>query len=139
MKGHIARYDKKNGAGYIISGKDTYVFLRDEWKSEFEPYVGSNVEFNFDENGVTGVTLIGNYKGPQGDPVKSKMVAGFLSVFLGALGVSRFYLGYYKVGVVQIIMTIVTKGFVGFVWGLMDALLIFSGRLDKDAKRRPLK
>ena len=139
MKGHIARYNKKDGAGVIISGKDTYIFLIDEWKSEYDPYPGSNVEFNFDDDGVTNVILVGEYKGPKGEPVKSRVLAGVLSLFLGALGVSRFYLGYYKIGIAQIIVTIVSKGFAGIVWGLMDAVLILTGRIVKDGKGRPLK
>lgn len=139
MKGHIARYDKVNHAGIIISGKDSYVFLRDEWKSEYEPYIRCPVEFVFDDGGVTNVVLIGEYKGPKGDPVKSRIVASVLSFFLGALGVSRFYLGYYKMGIAQIVVTVITKGFAGIVWGFVDGVLIFSGRIEKDGKNRPLK
>ena len=47
---------------------------------------------------------------PYDPQAKSKIVAGLLGIFLGGFGVHRFYLGYTKIGVIQIIVTIVTCG-----------------------------
>ncbi len=37
---------------------------------------------------------------------KSKLVAGLLQIFLGGLGIGRFYLGYSTIGVLQIVATV---------------------------------
>jgi len=69
---------------------------------------------------------------------KSKMVAGLLGIFLGWLGVHRFYLGYTGIGVTQIIVTFITFGF-GGLWGFIEGILILAGVFNKDAQGRPLK
>ncbi len=55
---------------------------------------------------------------------KSKKVALILSIFLGTLGADRFYLGYWKLGIVKLLTF---GGF--FVWWLVDLYNIASGRL----------
>ena len=70
--------------------------------------------------------------------VKSKYIAGALALFLGFLGAHRFYLGFYKLGLAQIAVTAATVGY-GALWGFIEAVLILSGNLNKDAKGRPLK
>lgn len=69
-------------------------------------------------------------------PLKSKIVAGLLGIFLGGLGVHRFYLGYYGIGVVQILVTLLTCG-AGSVWGLIEGILCLVGKMT-DADGRPL-
>src|SRR5512141_512086 len=41
---------------------------------------------------------VGKY-GPDGRPLKSKVVAGLLAILLPGLGIHRFYLGYVGVGI----------------------------------------
>ncbi|WP_285728056.1 TM2 domain-containing protein [Psychromicrobium xiongbiense] len=57
---------------------------------------------------------------------KSKIVAGLLGIFLGSLGIHRFYLGYTKIGVIQLILSIVTFGIAG-LWGFIEGILILCG------------
>jgi hypothetical protein len=64
---------------------------------------------------------------------KSKMVAGILQIFPGGLGIGRFYLGYTGIGLAQLF----TCGGCG-IWTLIDAIMIFTGRVP-DAEGRPLK
>jgi TM2 domain-containing membrane protein YozV len=66
-------------------------------------------------------------------PPKSKIVAALLCFFLGALGVHRFYLGYTKLGIFQII----TCGGCG-IWALIDFIQILTGGL-KDSEGRDLQ
>lgn len=74
---------------------------------------------------------------PEG--AKSKTAAGILGIFLGSLGVHRFYLGYVGIGILQIIVTCVTFG-VGGIWGFVEGILILTGSaLQKDAQGRSLK
>lgn len=74
------------------------------------------------------------------DPqAKSRLTAGLLGIFLGSLGVHRFYLGYTSVGVLQILVTIATLG-IGAVWGFVEGIVILSGSgLQTDADGRPLR
>lgn len=56
--------------------------------------------------------------------MKSKMVAILLSVFLGALGVDRFYLGYIGMGVLKLL----TGGCFGILY-IYDIIMICTGKL----------
>jgi TM2 domain-containing membrane protein YozV len=74
------------------------------------------------------------------------MAAGLLGIFLGALGIHRFYLGYTGIGAIQLVMTLVlswiTCGATAIgaeIWGLIEGILILSGSIDRDAQGRPLK
>ncbi|XTR52636.1 NINE protein [Pseudarthrobacter sp. So.54] len=58
---------------------------------------------------------------------KSKIAAGLLGIFLGGLGIHRFYLGFTKIAVIQLVLTIVlgvfTFGLVG-LWGVVEGIMI---------------
>ncbi|MBC8874414.1 MAG: TM2 domain-containing protein [Planctomycetes bacterium] len=64
---------------------------------------------------------------------KSKLVAGLLGIFLGAYGVHRFYLGYTGLGLIMLF----TLGGCG-IWSLIDAILVFLGKVP-DVHGRPLR
>lgn len=55
--------------------------------------------------------------GPSG---KSRGVAGLLAIFLGALGVHYFYVGKTMPGVVFLLVTLLSCGFIGFVCGIIS-------------------
>lgn len=74
--------------------------------------------------------------GPDGRPLKSKMTAGLLGIFLGGFGAHRFYLGYTAIGVIQLVVSLVTCG-VGSIWGLIEGILCLTGSMT-DAEGRPL-
>ncbi len=61
---------------------------------------------------------------------KKWWLALVLSIFLGGLGVDRFYLGYIKLGILKILSILIC---IGIVWWIADIILIASGRL-KDAQ-----
>jgi hypothetical protein len=75
-----------------------------------------------------GVRLVGAK--PAGR--KEWTVALLLSIFLGGLGVDRFYLGYIGLGVLKLI----TGGGFG-IWWLIDLILIATGKL-RDSEGREL-
>jgi TM2 domain-containing membrane protein YozV len=61
---------------------------------------------------------------------KSKLVAGLLGIFLGGLGIHRFYLGFTKIAVIQLILTLVLGAFTfGIValWGVVEGIMIIAG------------
>ena len=84
-----------------------------------------------------------------GEPLsdKSKVAAGLLQLLglFGVLGIGRIYLGQTGFGVAQLVggllVTLVTCGIgviVPVVWGIVDAVLIFSDKV-RDAQGRPLR
>jgi len=48
------------------------------------------------------------FEAPQQE--NKKMIAGILALIVGGFGVHKFYLGYQKEGIIQLIATIVTCG-----------------------------
>jgi TM2 domain-containing membrane protein YozV len=91
-----------------------------------------------------------SYQPPMPNPAygypqpKSRIVAGLLGIFLGGLGIHRFYLGYTAIGIIQIALTvflgILTFGLIG-LWGLVEGIMIFAGAsyFNQDAKGIPLR
>lgn len=57
-------------------------------------------------------------------PYKSekKLIAGLLGILIGSLGIHKFYLGYTKAGIIQIIITFVTCG-IGSIIGLIEGII----------------
>ena len=73
---------------------------------------------------------------------KSKIAAGLLGIFLGAFGVHNFYLGYTGKAVAQLLITILSCGFLAFAsspWGLIEGILILTGSINTDAQGNPLR
>lgn len=76
---------------------------------------------------------------------KSKTLAGLLGLFFGTLGVHNFYLGYNSKAVGQLLLTLVgwiafgLGPLIAFIWSLVEAIQIFTGSINKDAKGNKLK
>ncbi len=85
------------------------------------------------------------YAGPM---VKSKLTAGLLGVFLGWLGIHRFYLGYQNIAIAQLSVGLVglflspfTCGLIllgAAIWGIVDGVMILTGSLARDGQGNPL-
>jgi TM2 domain-containing membrane protein YozV len=77
-----------------------------------------------------------------GEPLsdKSKLIAGLLQLIglIGLVGFGRIYLGQVGYGVTQLVVGLLTCGVGALVWGVVDAILIFSGSV-RDAQGRPLR
>ena len=136
MIGHIESYDLGRQTGVIKSSDSFFEFHIDQWEAPGEPEVGDDVNFEIDNGVIKQVTLVGGYL--QHEPVKSRWIATVLALFLGGIGAHRFYLGFYGIGIAQIIVTVLTVGY-GLVWGFIEFFLLFSKNINKDAKGRPLK
>jgi TM2 domain-containing membrane protein YozV len=61
-----------------------------------------------------------NEKKPAG--ADKKVVAGILGILLGSLGIHKFYLGYTKEGIIQIVVTVVTCG-IDSIIGLIEGII----------------
>ncbi len=69
------------------------------------------------------------YGGYQARPAssKSKIVAGVLGILLGGLGIHNFYLGFTKKAVIQLLITVLSVGFLSWVsaiWRLVEGIFI---------------
>ncbi len=91
---------------------------------------------------------VANKQLPPAD-AKSKIVAGLLAIFLGCYGVHNFYLGYTSRAVTQLVLTIVGLilcciiiGIIPVIgvaiWALVEGIMILTGKINTDAKGRPL-
>ncbi len=100
-----------------------------QWSTTSPPPVGAPY-------GGVGYYGADAYGRPLSD--KSKLVAGLLQLFLGGFGVGRFYLGYAGIGVAQLAITIFTLGIAGWIWPIVDAVLILTGKVT-DAQGRTLR
>ena len=74
----------------------------------------------------------------------SKMLCGFMGIFLGAYGVHHFIMGYKGRGVRNIILSacsLVSFGITGIIagiFGIVDGIKIFRGVINTDAHGRKL-
>ena len=55
---------------------------------------------------------------------KTKIVAGLLQIFL-PFGIGRFYIGDTKIGVLQLVVTLLTCG-IGSLWSLIDGIIMLA-------------
>lgn len=95
-----------------------------------QPETPSNSQY---QSGVVSSPVVGSAATPlygqtqTGEGSKSYLIAFLLSLFLGGLGVDRFYLGYIGTGVLKLL----TLGGLG-IWSLIDFITIFTN--NKKAK-----
>ncbi|GDX85377.1 hypothetical protein LBMAG43_14190 [Methylococcaceae bacterium] len=136
--GQIESYNSEKKMGIVKSQNDFFEFDAVSWTSAVPPDLGDEVTFDMVDGVVTDMRLFAETMLKPVTAVKSRWIATTLAFFLGAVGVHRFYLGFYKLGLAQIALTALTQGY-GLLWGFIEAILIFSGHIYKDAKGRPLK
>src|SRR5262252_5728964 len=108
MKGHILDYSVTSNQG-TVTGTDgnRYYFAGPEWKGTGIPTRGMAVDFEAEGNQAKGVYVAlgaaagssvgGTFTSSSG---KNKVAAGLLAIFLGGLGIHKFYLGFTGPGLV---------------------------------------
>lgn len=109
MRGQILNYSPETGEG-LIAGADgkRYTFKGTEYRGRvFDIRPGLAVDFEAHEDGTaTAVFPIAPSMPISG--AKSKVAAGLLAIFLGSLGIHKFYLGYSGAGVTMLLLTLCT-------------------------------
>ena len=69
--------------------------------------------------------------GPYAADQKSKVGAGLLGIFLGCFGAHNFYLGNSGKAVAQLLITLLSFGFLALIsalWGFIEGILILSAQ-----------
>lgn len=105
-----------------------------------QPAQGYNQQAPGYDQPAQGYAYAPGYSGVVG---KNKVLAGLLGIFLGIFGVHNFYLGYTGKAVTQLLITVLSLGFLSFIsgiWGLIEGILILVGsdNFRTDAKGVPL-
>lgn len=77
---------------------------------------------------------------------RSKIVAGLLAIFLGFLGIHNFYLGFKEKAIAQLLISVLSFGFlliITGIWALIEGILILcskpGSKWHKDADGAELK
>lgn len=89
-------------------------------------------------------TNLNNRREPDSKPQKDRIVAGVLAILLGAFGTQNFYLGKYKLAVIQLLITLLSAlGLAPIVamWGILEGIMYLFGSDPKwkvDGWGRPL-
>lgn len=122
MKGKILHFDETTNRGKI-SGEDgkRYDFVRMDWKNQNTPVTNMDVDFEIAENSakeiypdsILAAKLANNIDG------KDWLTTLLLAIFLGYLGIHRFYTGHTGIGIVQLL----TGGGCG-IWYIVDIIMI---------------
>lgn len=103
----------------------------------------ANANMNNGTNPTVNVNVNAGYNNANTNaPQKSKMAAGLLGIFLGGLGVHNFYLGYTGKAVAQLLISLLSCGFLAWgsaIWGLIEGILILTGSISVDGNGNPLK
>lgn len=120
MKGAVLDFSIQANQG-VISGEDggRYIFKGAEWKGKNVPNNGAQVDFVISDGAAVGVYPAVQSVGGS----KNKIVAGLLALFLGYLGLHKFYLGYKSEGLVLVAVFVFSAFFI-FVQPLFFVLLV---------------
>ena len=135
-QGRVLAFDDEEGTG-VISGDNgsRYSFIIQEWRSQSPPQPGMHVDFVSDDHEAmdiyglseqpsgTGTTQYSGSSATQslGTGSKSKVAAGLFGIFLGWLGIHKFYLGYTVPGIILLVAGII--GFFLFVPAVVAAII----------------
>lgn len=99
MQGTILDYSVQENVG-TITGNDgaRYKFAGDQWRGDRPPARGMTVDFEGEAGAANDVYIAVGTAGGSGS--KDKVAAGLLAIFLGGLGIHKFYLGFTGAGLV---------------------------------------
>jgi TM2 domain-containing membrane protein YozV len=125
MTGRILEFSLATNTGLIRGDNGArYSFAATEWKSDTLPTPGLHVDFQVDGSRATDV-----FRTPNDDvstsrtDSKSKLAAGLLALFLGWLGIHKFYLGYTGPGLLFLLTNTIGWVVTWALLGLPNAIL----------------
>lgn len=103
MKGQILDFSVRENKGTITTISGTrYYFAGPEWKGQGPPARGMSVDFEAEGTDARSVFMALGGSAAEGS--KDKIAAGLLGIFLGGLGIHKFYLGFTGPGLVYVLV-----------------------------------
>lgn len=123
MKGKILDYSFQQNSG-VITGDDgnRYTFQNHDWKGENLPSRGMSIDFTTEGNIARDIYLsLDSASGTSGE--KSKIAAGLLAIFLGGLGIHKFYLGFTAQGLIFLLTNTIGWVITIFLLGIPNIVL----------------
>ena len=146
MQGRILDFSVQTNSG-IISGDDNrrYTFRGADWMEQDPPRRGMAVDFVAVADQATqiyaalGARPAAAYTGAgpnYGGGGKSKVAAGLLGIFVGWLGIHKFYLGYTAPGVILLLCgtigwLLLVPGMVASIVGLIEGIIYLTKQDDE--------
>lgn len=117
MQGKILGYDTDSAEG-MISAEDgrRYAFTPTDWRHRTAPQTGQRVDFEARDGRATGIYVTG---GTAMTADKNRFVAALLALFLGTLGLHKFYLGKIKAGIIMLCVAV----FGSILFGVPTAII----------------
>jgi TM2 domain-containing membrane protein YozV len=109
MRGQVLGFDYRRGLGEI-SGDDgrRYKFVGTEWRPQFQPRAGQKVDFETDADEARAIYSLAPQSAlTSGGGEPNRLVAGLLALFLGTIGIHKFYMGYNKAGLTMLLVATV--------------------------------
>lgn len=138
MRGQVLDFSIQSNSGFISGGDGArYTFAGTDWRGDRPPVRGMSVDFEVDGPRATSVYIVpGSSAGS-----KNKVAAGLLGIFLGGLGIHKFYLGFTGPGLVYLlvntvgwIVTVFMLGIPNIVLGIMAFIegIIYLTKTDEE-------
>ena len=99
MKGQILDFSVQQNEGIISTTEGArYKFIGSEWKGDIQPKRGMWVDFEVQDNRAVAVyralgNSVGLNMGASAPNGKNRIVAALFALFLGGIGIHKFYLG----------------------------------------------
>ena len=129
MQGNILSFTVQENQG-LISGDDDqrYTFIGAEWRETAPPYPGDRVDFQTEgEKALAVYRIVGSGTGVA-RARKNKIAAGLFGIFLGWLGIHKFYLGFTTPGILMLLAgtlgwILVFPPFVAGLFGLIEGII----------------
>jgi len=108
MRGQILGFDYRTGLGEI-SGDDgqRYKFVGTEWRPQAQPRAGQTVDFetHADEaRAIYSLAPSSAFASQAGEP--NRLVAGLIALFIGTIGIHKFYMGYNRAGLIMLLVSV---------------------------------
>lgn len=146
MRGQILGVDARTGDG-LVAGDDgrRYAFRPEDWAHRGEPAIGLQVDFETDAHRARSLFPVPGAAHlpavPSSSPAavrtdRNKLIAALLALFLGPLGVHRFYLGRNGSALAMLVMSMTMVGLiVTLPWSLID-MIRYVGMSDEEFTTR---
>lgn len=125
MQGTILSFDVANNKG-MISCEDgnRYRFALVDWGGADAPYKGTAVEFSLREDGQAKDIKKSDAIPIAAAQAKSRIVAALQALFLGGLGIHKFYIGDHVAGAIMLMVSLLGLALLGIPSALVGLIAL---------------